>query len=84
MTKSVFDDDFEQRIDNYVLEHLDESKLSIIKRFCIADNTVYKQLKNAGKNNQEICKGSSDFFCFIIRIITTPSYYLLSLHHYFL
>ncbi|MBM6841653.1 transposase [[Clostridium] spiroforme] len=62
MTKPVFDDDFKQGVVNYVLEHPDESKLSVAKRFGIADSTVHKWLKDAGKNNQEIhSRGSGNF-----------------------
>lgn len=42
MTKPVFDNDFKQGVVNYVLEHPDESKLSVTKRFGIADSTVHK------------------------------------------
>lgn len=62
MTKPVFDDDFKQGVVNYVHEHPDESKLSVAKRFGIADSTVHKWLKDAGKNNQEIhSRGSGNF-----------------------
>ena len=62
MTKPVFDDDFKQGVVNYVLEHPDESKLSVAKRFGIADSTVHKWLKDASKNNQEIhSRGSGNF-----------------------
>lgn len=62
MTKPVFDDDFKQGVVNYVLEHPDESKLSVAKRFGIVDSTVHKWLKDAGKNSQEIhSRGSGNF-----------------------
>lgn len=62
MTKPIFDNDFKQRVVNYVLEHPDESKLSVAKRFGISDSTVHKWLKDAGTNNQEIhSRGSGNF-----------------------
>lgn len=37
---------FKQRIVNYVFKHPDESKVSVAKRFGIANSTVHKQPYN--------------------------------------
>ena len=39
MTKPVFDDEFKQGVVDYTLQHPDESKVSIAKRFGIANST---------------------------------------------
>lgn len=42
MSKPSFTDEFKQWVIQYVLDHLDESKLSVTKQFGIADSTVHK------------------------------------------
>ena len=54
MAKPTFTDEFKQGVVQYVLDHPDESKLSIAKRFDIADSTVHKWVKDADKNNGTI------------------------------
>ena len=49
MAKPTFTDEFKQGVVQYVLDHPDESKLSIAKRFDIADSTVHKWVKDADK-----------------------------------
>ena len=60
MTKPIFTDEFKQGVVDYVLEHPDESKVSIARRFGVADSTVHKwvrlQVKN--ENNQISSRGS--------------------------
>lgn len=54
MSKQKFTNEFKQGVVNYVLDHPDDSKLSIAKQFGIADSTVYKWLKEADNNNGTI------------------------------
>ena len=42
MTKPVFDDVFKQGVVDYANQHPEESKVSIAKRFGIADSTIHK------------------------------------------
>lgn len=42
MTKPVFDDEFKQGVVDYINQHPEESKVSIAKRFSIADSTIHK------------------------------------------
>lgn len=37
MTKQIFIDEFKEGVADYILEHLDESKISTVKRFGVAD-----------------------------------------------
>lgn len=62
MTKPVFTDEFKQGVVDYVLSHSDESKVSIAKKFGIADSTVHKWLKEAKNNENKIeSRGSGNF-----------------------
>lgn len=62
MTKPVFDDEFKQGVVDYTLQHPDESKVSIAKKFGIADSTVHTWLKNAKNNDNKIeSRGSGNF-----------------------
>lgn len=62
MTKPTFTDEFKQGVVQYVLDHPDESKVSIAKRFGIADSTIHKWMKDADKNNETIVsRGSGNF-----------------------
>ena len=47
MTKPVFDDEFKQGVVDYANQHPEESKVSIAKRFGIADSTIHKWIKDA-------------------------------------
>lgn len=42
MTKPVFDDEFKQGVVDYVNQYPEESKVSIAKKFDIADSTIHK------------------------------------------
>ena len=46
MTKPVFDDEFKQGVVDYVNQHPEESKVSVAKRFGIADSTIHKWIKD--------------------------------------
>lgn len=60
MSKPSFTD--EQGVVQYVLDHPDESKLSVAKQFGIADSTVHKWLKDAQSNNGTIIsRGSGNY-----------------------
>lgn len=62
MTKPVFDDEFKQGVVDYVNQHPEESKVSIAKRFGIADSTIHKWIKNANNNDNKIeSRGSGNF-----------------------
>ena len=62
MAKPTFTDEFKQVVVQYVIDHPHESKLSIAKRFDIADSTVHKWVKDADKNNGTIVsRGSGNF-----------------------
>lgn len=62
MSKPTFTDEFKQGVVQYVADHPDESKLSIAKRFGIADSTVHKWLKDAADNNGTISsRGSGNY-----------------------
>ncbi len=49
MTKPVFDDEFKQGVVDYVNQHPEESKVSIAKKFGIADSTIHKWVRAASK-----------------------------------
>lgn len=49
MGKQTFTNEFKQGVVQYVIDHPDESKLAIAKRFGIADSTVRKWIKDANK-----------------------------------
>ena len=60
MTKPVFTDEFKRGVVQYVIDHPDESKVSIAKRFGVADSTIHKWMKDSPKNNGTIVsRGSS-------------------------
>ncbi len=62
MTKPVFDDEFKQGVVDYVNQHPEESKVSIAKRFGIADSTIHKWIKDANNNDNKIeSRGSGNF-----------------------
>ena len=62
MTKPVFNDEFKQGVVDYVLQHPEESKLSIAKKFGIADSTIHKWMKDAKNNDNKIeSRGSGNF-----------------------
>lgn len=63
MTKPTFTDEFKQGVVDYVLEHPEESKVSIARRFGVSDSTIHKWVKVASKNenNQISSRGSGNF-----------------------
>ena len=62
MTKPVFDDEFKQGVVDYVNQHPEESKVSIARRFGIADSTIHKWIKDANNNGNKIeSRGSGNF-----------------------
>ena len=62
MTKPVFTDEFKQGVVQYVIDHPDESKVSIAKRFGVVDSTIHKWMKDSAKNNGTIVSiGSGNF-----------------------
>lgn len=63
MTKPTFTDEFKQGVVDYVLEHPEESKVSIARRFGVADSTIHKWVKvaNQNENNQIDSRGSGNF-----------------------
>jgi len=62
MTKPVFDDEFKQGVVDYANQHPEESKVSIAKRFGIADSTIHKWIKDANNNGNKIeSRGSGNF-----------------------
>ena len=62
MTKPVFDDEFKQGVEDYANQHPEESKISIAKKFGIADSTIHKWVRAASKNGNKIeSRGSGNF-----------------------
>ena len=62
MTKPVFDDEFKQGVVDYANQHPEESKVSIAKRFGIADSTIHKWIKDTNNNGNKIeSRGSGNF-----------------------
>lgn len=62
MTKPKFTDEFKQGVIQYIDDHPNESKLSVAKRFGIADSTIHKWLKDAKENNGMIqSRGSGNY-----------------------
>ena len=62
MSKPTFTDEFKQGVVQYVLDHPNESKVSVAKRFGIADSTIHKWMKDADKNNGTVVsRGSGNF-----------------------
>ena len=62
MTKPVFNDEFKKGVVDYVLQHPEESKLSVAKKFGIADSTIHKWMKDAKNNDNKIeSRGSGNF-----------------------
>ena len=62
VSKLSFTDEFKQGVVQYVLDHPDESKLSVAKQFGIADSTVHKWLNDAQNNNGTIIsRGSGNY-----------------------
>ncbi|MEI3291839.1 MAG: hypothetical protein V8R58_09730 [Faecalibacillus faecis] len=64
MTKPVFDDEFKQGVVDYVNQHPEESKISIAKKFGIADSTIHKWVRAASKNGNKI--ESQDLVIFLV------------------
>ena len=60
MTKPVFDDEFKQGVVDYANQHPEESKVSIAKRFGIADSTIHKWIKDTNNNDNKIDKLSKN------------------------
>lgn len=62
MTRPVFTDEFKQGVVDYVLTHPNESKVSIAKKFGVADSTVHKWMNVAKDNDNKIeSRGSGNF-----------------------
>lgn len=62
MSKPTFTDEFKQGVVQYVLDHPDESKISVSKRFGIGDSTVHKWIKDAqNKQGTIISRGSGNY-----------------------
>jgi len=62
MTKPTFTDEFKQGVVQYVLDHPNESKVAVAKKFGIADSTIHKWMKDADKNNGTVVsRGSGNF-----------------------
>ncbi len=62
MTKPTFTDDFKQGVVQYVLDHPEESKTAISRRFSIADSTVHKWFKEYRDNNNHLeSRGSGNY-----------------------
>ena len=55
MAKPTFTDEFKQGVVQYVLDHPNESKVSVAKRFGIADSTIHKWMKDV------VSRGSGNF-----------------------
>ena len=51
MSKPTFTNEFKQGVVDYVLDHPNESKVAVSKKFGVADSTVHKWLKEANNNN---------------------------------
>ncbi|MCI9132297.1 MAG: transposase, partial [[Clostridium] cocleatum] len=47
MSKPTFTNEFKQGVVGYVLDHPNESKVAVSKKFGVADSTVHKWLKEA-------------------------------------
>ena len=62
MSKPTFTDEFKQGVVDYVLDHPNESKVAVSKKFGVADSTVHKWLKEAKNNNGTInSRGSGNY-----------------------
>lgn len=63
MTKPTFTNEFKQRVVDYVLEHPEESKVSIARKFGVSDSTIHKWVKatNQNEDNQISSRGSGNF-----------------------
>ena len=62
MTKPVFDDEFKQEVVDQANQHSEESKVSIAKRFSIADSIIHKWIKDTNNNGNKIeSRGSGNF-----------------------
>lgn len=62
MGKQTFTNEFKQGVVQYVIDHPDESKLAVAKRFGLADSTVHKWIKDASNNNGTInSRGSGNY-----------------------
>ena len=59
MAQPTFTDELKQGVVQYVLDHPNESKLSVAKRFGIADSTIHKWMKDADKNNGTVVSRGS-------------------------
>ncbi len=62
MTKPVFDDEFKQGVLDHANQHPEEFKVSVAKKFGIADSTIHKWVRAASKNSNKIeSRGSGNF-----------------------
>ena len=62
MSKPTFTNEFKQGVVDYVLDHPNESKVAVSKKFGVADSTVHKCLKEAKNNNGTInSRGSGNY-----------------------
>ena len=62
MNKQTFTNEFKQGVVDYALDHPEESKAAISKKFGISDSTVHKWIKEAQNNNGTIhSRGSGNY-----------------------
>jgi transposase len=62
MAKKAYDKEFKEGAVQYYLDHPEESKVSIAKRFGTNDSSVGKWIKNYTDNNNEIVvRGSGNY-----------------------
>lgn len=62
MAKHSYDKDFKEGVIQYVLDHPDESYVSVGKRFGVHDTTVGGWIKDFKKNNSEVViRGSGNY-----------------------
>lgn len=62
MAKHSYDKDFKEGVIKYVLDHPDESYVSVGKRFGVHDTTVGGWIKDFKKNNSEVViRGSGNY-----------------------
>ena len=61
-TKPIFNDEFKQGVVEYVTTHPEESKVSIAKKFGIADSTIHAWLKQYQQQGNSLqSRGSGNF-----------------------
>jgi len=60
--KPKFTDEFKQGVVEYILEHPDESKLDVARRFGVGDSTIHAWLKQYNSQNNSIkSRGSGNY-----------------------